>query len=135
MRALQSSEHDPEQAYLHLITAGEIISEAQYPAGGRLLDPDLEAVLQRIEKDLPDGKAAASTLRKRLFEIKRRFVTTFMDYIDQPFFEGGEAEAAFWCFQPDTVQGVHRRGLRPPKPLRPHRAILRRLGRAQPPAQ
>ncbi|ENZ82857.1 MULTISPECIES: HEPN domain-containing protein [Caulobacter] len=104
MRALQSSEHDPEQAYLHLITAGEIISEAQYPAGGRLLDPDLEDLLQRIEKDLPDGKAAGSALRKRLFEIKRRFVTTFMDYIDQPFFEGGEAEAAFWCFQPDRFK-------------------------------
>lgn len=70
----------------------------------RGIDPELEALLQRIEKDLPDGKAAGSTLRKRLFEIKRRFVTTFVDYIDQPFFDGGEAEAAFWCFQPDSFK-------------------------------
>lgn len=106
MRALQNIEHDPEQAYLHLITAGEIVSEAQYPKGGALLDPDLEAMLQRVEKDLEGGKTVATALRKRLFEVKRRFVTTFTDYIDAIFFEGSEAEHAFWGFQPESFKAA-----------------------------
>lgn len=104
MRALQNSEHDPEQAYLHRITAGEIIAEAHYPTGGKLLDPELEAVLQRIEKELKDGEAASKALRGRLYEIKRRFVTTFTDHIDAPFFEGSEADQAFWGFKADAFK-------------------------------
>lgn len=92
-RALVAADRDPEIAYLHLITAGEILSQAWLPKSDeRLLDDDLEAAMSQVTIALNDRGKLARTLRNRLFEVKRRFVATFEALVDAPFFERGEAE-------------------------------------------
>ncbi|PVM82064.1 hypothetical protein DDF67_23930 [Caulobacter endophyticus] len=103
-RALRAAESDPESAYLHLITAAELISNAHLPAGERLLDDELESDVQRIAGALPDGAKVASRLRRRLFEVKRRFVQTFLDFIDDDFFNRSESEDPIWGLKRDQFR-------------------------------
>ena len=134
-RALRAAETDPESAYLHLITAGEIVSNAHLPVGDRLLDDQLEADVQHIAASLPDGGKIAGRLRKRLFEVKRRYVRTFVDLVDAEVFDRTEADDSIWCLKADAFPGHHRRGLRSSQPVRPFRRRLRAVDRTKPSPQ
>lgn len=90
-RALQSAEADPEVAYLHLVTAGEVLANATEHDVDSLMDEQTFIDLQAIEAGLPNGRQVASRLRGGLRQIKRRFVATLADLVDQPFFGRTEA--------------------------------------------
>jgi len=90
-RALIAIEDDPEIAYLHLITAGEILSERTPFVDAKHLDPRVLAALQRIETELPDGTKLARLFRGQLRGIKRRFVDTIASLVDDQFFERRES--------------------------------------------
>jgi len=90
-RALVALEDDPEIAYLHLITAGEILSERSPFVEARHLDHRIIAALDRIEKELKDGTKVAGLFRGQLRGIKRRFVDTIASLVDDPFFDRREA--------------------------------------------
>ena len=103
--ALQNAEHNPEVAYLHLITAGEILSNFYTYKKDQLLDDETKKVLTRIRSELSDGKKAARFISGKLLQVKRRFVKTILQYIDSDFFQrsesrepsGGFKEASFEC--------------------------------------
>lgn len=106
-RALVAADRDPEIAYLHLITAGEVLSQAFLPRDDeRLLDEALEADLARMTAALADGGALARRLRRRLFEVKRRYVTTFEDLVDDSFFERREASETWSAFRRPEFRAV-----------------------------
>jgi hypothetical protein len=99
-RALVAADRDPEIAYLHLITAGEVLSQTFLPKDDdRLLDDVLEADLARVTAALDDGGAVVRNLRRRLFEVKRRYVTTFADLVDDAFFDRREATETWSAFR------------------------------------
>lgn len=99
-RALIAADTDPEVAYLHLITAGEILSQAFVPKrDDRLLDPELEAGLATVTAALKDEGKLARALRTRLFEVKRRYVSTFTALVDVAFFTRREAGESYGALQ------------------------------------
>lgn len=102
-RGLISADRDPEIAYLHMITAAEVLAQLHLPkSDDRLLDDELEAELARMTEALKDKGRLARMLRKRLFEVKRRFVTTFVDLVDDDFFDRREAAEPFAALQRTT---------------------------------
>lgn len=101
-RALLSIENDPESAYLHLITAGEIVSNLHVVRESDALDDVAKAILARIENEMADGPKIANILRGRLRGIKRRFVNVVLDLVDDSFFERREARDDFGSFDKNS---------------------------------
>lgn len=91
LQALQNAEHDPEVAYLHLITAGEILSNFYQYDKDQLLDEQTKLILTKIQNDLPDGVQVANFISNKLFQVKRKFIETINRLIDQDFYLRTEA--------------------------------------------
>jgi hypothetical protein len=99
-RALEAAERDAEVAYLHLITAGEIIANAMYPDfDDSFLDETTRKALERIGKEMQDGDRLVRTIRKRLLQIKKRFVATIEELVDRKFFECSESKEVWAAFK------------------------------------
>ena len=94
-QALRVAEQDLEVAYLHLITAGEILAEAVPVEPDRLIDAQTRGLLERIEEGLPDGVRVARSIRSKLRSIRRRFVHTLCGLTDEGFFERTESNEPF----------------------------------------
>jgi hypothetical protein len=91
-QALQNAERDAEVAYLHLITAGEVLTNTHMPESPEYLDEDLRRLLEEVKVKVTNGDAAAKTLANRIRQIKRRFCLTIEDLIDDQFFGGATAK-------------------------------------------
>jgi hypothetical protein len=86
LQALQNAEHEPEISYLHLITAGEIISGHFKYEAEELIDNDMLDSLKSIEDNIENGKKIARQIISRLFSVKRRFVKSLCSLVDDEFF-------------------------------------------------
>lgn len=86
LQALQNAEKDAEIAYLHLITAGEILANVHHPQSDDLIDDDIKNILDDVSKYLPSGERSFRILASRMRQIKRRFRLTVEDLIDDQFF-------------------------------------------------
>ncbi len=104
LRALQSVEDDPEVAYLHLITAGEIIANHKPFVEAEHVDADTLKALTRIETEMEGGKKVAGLLRGKVRGIKRRFVSAITSYIQADFFDRRESERAFGTFKAERFK-------------------------------
>jgi Apea-like HEPN len=98
-RALSVAEDDPESAYLHLITAGEILAEALHTPGISLQNPKTEAVFVRIQNEMPDGVKIAKYLRSQMRGIKKQFCASIINQIDNDFFKRREQLVQWDLFQ------------------------------------
>jgi Apea-like HEPN len=85
-QALQNGETDPEVAYLHLITAGEILASTHCPQSADHLDDSVRAILDQVTLHIPDGETSAKILANRMRQIQRRFYLTVEDLVDEQFF-------------------------------------------------
>lgn len=103
LQALQTYESDAEVAYLHLITAGEILSNAHSFKERDLLDAQVIAGLKRVSAELDGGDRIASAIRSRMFSVRRRFAKTLSCLLTEPFFEGHEAEQDFMAISKESV--------------------------------
>ncbi|HUI30016.1 MAG TPA: hypothetical protein VLX91_07355 [Candidatus Acidoferrales bacterium] len=99
LQALQNSEREPEVAYLHLITAGEILSNFNEFDKGTLLDEQIKTDLQIIREQLPNGTAMASRITAKILLIKKRFVQTITSLVDPAFFDRSESKEQFGRFK------------------------------------
>lgn len=90
-QALQAGETDPEVGYLHLITAGEILSSSFDLTDEELIDPEALLILERIASHGEQGAKDARAIRSRLLGIKRRFVAAFIRLVDDEFFGRSES--------------------------------------------
>ena len=102
LRALQAAEQDPEVAYLHLITAGEILANATHHNAEALLDDATKGALGRIEAEMCGGRKVANLFRGRLRQVKRRFVAAFADIVDPAFFARTESREEFAAMKPES---------------------------------
>ena len=91
-QALRTFEFDPETAYLHLITALEILSNNLDFAPEDLLPDDLRSLLTQIEENLPNGEKAAKKIRSRLFQVRRKIAKTIENLVDPQFFDGSDVD-------------------------------------------
>ncbi|WP_156414174.1 HEPN domain-containing protein [Bordetella sp. N] len=103
-RSLRSAEADPEVAYLHLITAGEILASYFQWDIDDLLDDSMKTTLNAIASRVPDGEAMARSLKKRLGQIKRRFVKMFTALVTPEFFECSDSAHPFATFTIDKFE-------------------------------
>ncbi len=104
LRALQSAEEDPEVAYLHLITAGEILSNFTERKKDELLDPVTLQALQEVASGMPGGPRLARFLCSRLRQVKRRFIETLVELVDPEFFGRSESREPFGRFSADRFR-------------------------------
>jgi hypothetical protein len=87
--ALKNFEDDPEIAFLHLVTAGEILSNFNYPSPisrEELIDENTKKLLAEIENISENGKRIVSGLKSRFFQIKKGFTRTICNLINNEFF-------------------------------------------------
>ncbi|MFM0002753.1 HEPN domain-containing protein [Paraburkholderia dipogonis] len=98
-RALRLCETDPEVAYLHLITAGEILSAYFERTPDELFDESTKQAMRTIEAIVPDGERISSLLKGRLLQVKRRFVLAFSELVDESFFENPEQRTGIGTIQ------------------------------------
>jgi hypothetical protein len=104
LQALQNAEHDPEVAYLHLITAGEILSNFHKYEKNQLLDVQTKQMLEKIQAGLPDGLHVANFISNNLLQIKKRFVKTIMQLVDPVFFQHSETSQSYAKFEVDSFE-------------------------------
>jgi hypothetical protein len=99
LQALQTVERDPEVAYLHLISSLEILAgNFDYPKE-ELWDADLAALLEEIRAGMKDGARVAERVASRLYQVKRAFVRTVTDLIDDQFFYGSDVSVPAYALQ------------------------------------
>lgn len=92
--ALRITESDPEIAYLHLITALEILSgHSRYPKES-LMDTGTRDLLDQIRASCADGDRLARQVASKVLLIKRQLVRTVLDLVDPDFFSHPECPSA-----------------------------------------
>lgn len=99
MQALQNAERNPEVAYLHLITAGEILSNFYEYDKADLLDEDSKLALETIKREVRDGEKVARFISSKLLQIKKRFLKTLSTLIDETFFSCSESSNPLFGFK------------------------------------
>lgn len=99
MQALQNAEKEPEVAYLHLITSGEILASFFKYQSDELITLELTDILNVIENELENGEIISKKLSERLKSIKRSFVKALCSLVDEDFFESSETKIEFGHFQ------------------------------------
>lgn len=97
-QALQTAAHAPEVAFIHLITAGEVIANFQSPTGADLLDEEARMLLEKVAQLGADGGELARRLAGRFRSVKRKFVVTLLSLVDDSFFERSEAKETYERF-------------------------------------
>ena len=102
LRALQVAERDPEVAYLHLISSGEILADSVERPKDVLLDDEIKGVLARIEAEMCGGRKLARMLRGRMRQLKRGFIHALSGLVDQDFFCRGEAKHDYGRLKADS---------------------------------
>ncbi|WP_228938241.1 HEPN domain-containing protein [Paraburkholderia saeva] len=103
-RSLRACEFDPEVAYLHLITAGEILAGYFERDQDDLLDESIRDSLSAIASGLPNGEQIVKIIRGRLLQIKRKFVKAFTELVTTDFFAKAESTHSFLSLSPDTFE-------------------------------
>lgn len=99
-KALQSFDTQPEDAYLDLITCGEILSGHLKHSDEVMIEKNLLDMLATIREKLPNGDEIAKAFRSRLWQVKRRFVQTLMDLLNENFFAGTETNGGYGALTP-----------------------------------
>lgn len=99
LQALQTVEHDPEVAYLALITAGEILANAVDIDIDCLRPQEISDALRRVAAELEGGEQLAQLLGGQMRQIKRRFAAVIGCLVDERFFAGPVAERSFDALQ------------------------------------
>ncbi|WPN22277.1 HEPN domain-containing protein [Pseudomonas marginalis] len=103
-QALRSAEHDPEVAYLNLITAGEIMSSCFEFSDAEVLDSETISILDNIRFHMEDGEKIAKHLRGRMLSIKKRFVSSLLSLLASDFFESAECSHEYCKFKSDVIE-------------------------------
>lgn len=104
LQALQNLENDTELAYINLVTAGEVLSNYYDFNKDEMLDSDLIAYLDQIERSLENGQKISNIFSSRLRSIKKRFVKTICQLVNDDFFDGYEAQDNFGIFRKETFE-------------------------------
>ncbi|WP_281649220.1 HEPN domain-containing protein [Parendozoicomonas sp. Alg238-R29] len=103
-QAIQICETEPEVAYLHLITAGEIISGHYSYEQDEVLDAVTLKHLAEIRTHVPNGDKIARHISGRLLSIKKRFIKSLVSLIGPDFFDQREVSGEFGYFKNDDFE-------------------------------
>lgn len=103
-QALKNAELDYEVAYLNLITAGEVLSNAFDYDKDSLLDDQIILALSKLEESIQDGAKIVRMVKGRLLQVKKRFVRTICDLIDDDFFLHSDVDDEWKALKKDSFE-------------------------------
>lgn len=86
LRSLQNIDHQPEFAYLDLVTCGEVLSNYRKYPHEELLDKDALDDLREIERHVPNGEKIAKRLRGRMRQVSRSYTLTILKLLNDRFY-------------------------------------------------
>ena len=101
LQALQLVEDDPEIAFLNLVSAGEILSGYFSFSDEELFDKQTQSMLKTIQEKTGDEMAAA--IRKRLYQVRRKFRLTLLHLLNDPFYKGSESMHSFAALKKEDL--------------------------------
>lgn len=104
LQALQTVESNPETAYMHLITSGEILSNYYKYEQNDLFDGEITGIFSIIENGLDDGSRIVKQIKNRLFQVRRKFVKTMMLLINDHFFTNSESKRDYTQLRKDGIE-------------------------------
>ena len=96
LEAIRSFDYQPEIAYLHLVTAGEILGYYYEYPDEALYDDALLGLLRQVGDD-PKYENYIDRIRKLAYQVKRRFTITLARLLNEDFFavrQSSEPECA-----------------------------------------
>ncbi len=102
-RALRVVEEDPETAFLHFITCGEILSNFREYEDRELLETQMLRDLKRIACNMDGGDKIANRIRRRLFQVRRKFVLTVTMLLSDAFYQGHESTESFCALKAEDI--------------------------------
>ena len=91
-RALRNAEQDSEVAYLHLITAGEVLAGLDDHGSEELLDNATLKDIAKVRQHL--GEKMAKRFMGRITSIRRKFVRSLLTLLGEDFYADGQADQA-----------------------------------------
>ena len=89
-RALRNAERDVEVAYLHLITAGEVLTGLDDYRVEELFDERTLKDVEKVRKHL--GETVANRFTGRMRAVRRRFAKSLHSSLDDDFYAAGQAD-------------------------------------------
>ena len=103
MQALQNAEYNPEIAYLHLITAGEILSSFFQYSEEEMFDEQTLEDLDTIRNKIEDGNKVAKRISNRFTTVKKTFVKSLSSLLDDSFYMMAKSERSFVHFGSENI--------------------------------
>jgi hypothetical protein len=102
-QALRVAEEDPETAFLHFITCGEILSNFLEYEDRELFDTQILRDLKKIASNMEGGDKIVKRIRKRLFQVRRKFVLTVTELLSDAFYQGSESKKSFCALKAEDI--------------------------------
>ena len=102
LSSIKSVDSDLNKAYLDLITCGEILSNYYDYSEEELYDSDLQQLLEKLVSynvTLED----ISLIKKRLYQVRRKFSLTLINLINESFFKNTESRIEDAKFTKDNI--------------------------------
>ncbi|BAZ49889.1 hypothetical protein NIES4103_25020 [Nostoc sp. NIES-4103] len=90
LNSLQIMEQDIEQAYLNLITCGEILSNFYDYTENEIYDDNLKEIFMRLACLAQDSDI--KQLKNRLYQVKKKFTLTIIRLLNKTFFAQTESD-------------------------------------------
>lgn len=102
LSSIKSIYSDLDKAYLDLITCGEILSSFYEYSEEEIYDADLSQLLERLASSGISTKDLSS-VKKRLYQVKRKFFLTLKKLINESFFLNTESRVEDAKFTKENI--------------------------------
>jgi hypothetical protein len=104
LQALQTVETDAEVAYLHLITAGEVLSNAYTYPKEDLLEEKFLQYSKDIESNMVNGSDIVQYIQSRMYSVRKRFLKTLLRLLNSGFYSGSETREEWMALTKDDIE-------------------------------
>lgn len=94
--ALQNCESDQEISYLHLVNAGEVLSNFKDYNKDELLDETIKDVINEIDESIEDSDKIIRIIKSRLYQVRSKFELTLSNLLSDYFFTNTESKQDNW---------------------------------------
>lgn len=102
--SIRYANNDPDIAYLSLVESGEILSNSIKIEESELYDPEILTLLNEIRFS-NNGERKYNLIKSSLRQIKRRYLRTIMNYLDEEFYANPYTEHLHCSFSRMNVEG------------------------------
>lgn len=104
LQALRMFEEEPEIAFINLVTCGEVLSNYFDYSEEDIYDQELKAALDLIEKEIDNGTEISKLLKKRLYQIKKKYTITMKNLLNDYFFQNTESMNKVFLLKKDDIE-------------------------------